>query len=171
MPTFEMSSSEGKQAKANSENLTSRFYSSNLSWQSNMGNVSIRNVKFRGDKDKQQKFEVQLSKFQGFKVSNLRWQSNMGNINIRNVSIQNTKCRMQGQTAKIWGFSVTLRSKLCYNILIYFINLSNLWQLAAHWDSWNVLCCFGKVWSVWHWQIYVDLILNCGSIHGSLYRW
>ena len=153
MPTFEMSSSEGKQAKANSENLTSRFYSSNLSWQSNMGNVSIRNVKFRGDKDKQQKFEVQLSKFQGFKVSNLRWQSNMGNINIRNVSIQNTKCRMQGQTAKIWGegFNMTLRSKLCYNLLIYCINLSSLWQLAAHWDSWNVLCCFGKVWSVWHW--------------------
>ena len=73
--------------------------------------------------------------------------------------------------AKISGFNVTLRRKLCYNILIYFINLSNLWQLAAHWDSWNVLCCFGKVWSVWHWQIYVDLILNCGSTHGSLYRW
>ena len=106
-----------------------------------MGNVSIRNVKFRGGKDKQQKFAVQLSKFQKFKVSDLRWQSNMGNINIWNVSIRNTKCRMQGQTAKIWGegFNVALRSKLCYNILIYYINLSNLWQLAAHWDSWNVL--------------------------------
>ena len=36
-----------------------------------MGSVNIRNVKFRGDKDKQQKFEEQLSKSQGFKFSNL----------------------------------------------------------------------------------------------------
>ena len=43
-----------------------------------MGNVSIRNVKFKGGKDKQQKFEAQLSKFQGFKGSHLRRQSNMG---------------------------------------------------------------------------------------------
>ena len=89
-----------------------------------MSDVSIRNVKFRGGKAKQQNLEVQLFKFQGFKVSNLRWQSNMENINIWNVSIQNTKCRMQEQTAKMWGegFNVTLRSKLCYNILIYCIN-------------------------------------------------
>ena len=36
-----------------------------------MGSVNIRNVKFRGGKDKQQKFQEQLSKSQGFKVSNL----------------------------------------------------------------------------------------------------
>ena len=140
-----------------------------------MGNVNIRNVKFREAKDRQQKFEVQLSKFQDFKVSNLRWQSNMGNINIRSVSIQNTKCRMQGQTAKIWGegFNVTLQSKLCYNILIYYINLSNMWQLATHWDSWNVVCWFGDRsdidrypirwfdFEVWiHWCIFVSLV-NC----------
>ena len=92
------------------------------------------------------KIEVPLFKFQGFKVSNLRWRSNMGNINIRNVSIQNTKCRMQCQTAKILGegFNVTLRSNLCYNILIYRINLSNLWRLAAHWDSWNVFAALAR---------------------------
>ena len=32
-----------------------------------MGNVNIRNVKFRAGNDKQQKCEVQLSKFQGFR--------------------------------------------------------------------------------------------------------
>ena len=53
----------------------------------------------------------------------------MGNINIRDISIQNIKCRGQGQVAKIrgQGFNVALRSKLCYNILIYVINImSNL---------------------------------------------
>ena len=151
-----------------------RFYSfkfSNLSWRSNMGNVSIRNVKFKGGKDKQQKFEAQLSMFQGFNGSHLRRQSNMGNINIRNVSIRNTKCRMQGQRAKIWGegFKVTLRSKLCYNISIYYINLSNLWQLAAHWDNRDVL-----------WRSMISLTMTdiswfdfelWESTCGFLYRW
>ena len=53
----------------------------------------------------------------------------MGNINIRDISIQNIKCRGQGQVTKIrgQGFNVALRSKLCYNILTYAINImSNL---------------------------------------------
>ena len=53
-----------------------------------MGNVNIRSVRFRVGKDKQQKFEVQLSKFQGFNVSNLRWQGNMGNINIQMLAFE-----------------------------------------------------------------------------------
>ena len=116
MSTFEMSSPESKDKQQKLE----------VKWQSNMGNNNIQNVKSRGGKDKQRKFQVQLSKSQGFKVSNLRWQSNMGNINIQNVSIQNIKYRRQG---KIWGegFNVALRSKLCCKILIYVINImSNL---------------------------------------------
>ena len=53
----------------------------------------------------------------------------MGNINIRDISIQNIKCRGQGQVTKIrgQGFNLALRSKLCYNILTYAINImSNL---------------------------------------------
>ena len=51
----------------------------------------------------------------------------MGNINIRNVSIRSIKCKGQGQTAKVLGegFNVAFRSKLCYNILIDVIIISN----------------------------------------------
>ena len=83
MSTFEMSSSENKDISENSQG----FKFSNLSWQSNMGNVNIRNVKFRGENNKQQKFEVQLSKFQGFKFE------------VKNINIRNSKCR--------WGDKVT----------------------------------------------------------------
>ena len=43
------------------------FKVTNLKWQNNMGNANIRDVKFRQGEDKQQKFDAQLSKFQGFK--------------------------------------------------------------------------------------------------------
>ena len=127
----------------------------------NIRNVNIRNVKFRGQRQTakicSEDFKVSRLQIWGYKVT---WEistfemlafeissvdevtSNMGNINIWNVSIRNIKCRMQWQTAKIWGegFNVTLRSKLCYITLIYVISIMpNLWQLTAHWNSWIVL--------------------------------
>ena len=142
MSTLEMSSSE--RAKTNSKNLRSSFQS-----------FKVSRFQIWGYKATWEISTFEMLAFQIWSVDEVT--SNMGNINIRNVSIRNIKCRMQWQTAKIWdeGFNVTLRSKLCYIILIYVISIisiiPNLWQLTAHWNSWIVLSI--------HWRSVIGLIL------------
>ena len=72
MSIFEMSISEGKEKLRKFEVKVLKLQGFKFEVTNIMGNVNIRNVKFRGGKGKQRKFKVQLSKFQGFKVSNLR---------------------------------------------------------------------------------------------------
>ena len=64
MLIFEMSISEGKEKLQKFEvKVLTKLQGFKFEVTNIMGNV-----KFRGGKDKQQKFKVQLSKFQGFKV-------------------------------------------------------------------------------------------------------
>ena len=134
-------------------------------WQSKMENTNIRNVKFRGQR--------QTAKIwsEGFRVSRFQiwgnkviWEMStleMSSSERPRTDSKNLKCSFQSfkiSRFQIWGdkvtwgistFEVRLRSKLCYNILIYVANImSNLWQVTAHWDSWIVL-----------WRSMIDLIL------------
>ena len=145
MLKFEMSNSEGKVTQQKSEVNVLKlqvFKVSNLRWESNMGNVNIQNfniwnVKLKGTRSNSKKLRW---RFQSFKVSSLRWQSNMRNTNIQNVRIWSIKCHRASIYSKNSRLKFVLRSKLCYNMLIYVINItSNLWQVTARWDRWILL--------------------------------
>ena len=145
MLKFEMSNSEGKVTQQKSEVNVLKlqvFKVSNLRWESNMGNVNIQNfniwnVKLKGTRSNSKKLRW---RFQSFKVSSLRWQSNMRNTNIQNIRIWSIKCHRASIYSKNSRLKFVLRSKLCYNMLIYVINTtSNLWQVTARWDRWILL--------------------------------
>ena len=103
---FKMSSSEGRERQQKFKVKVLKFQVfkvSNLRWKSNMGNVSIQNfniwnVKFRRDKDKQQKIEVKVSDSQvwGGKVTWEIWTFEILKFEISSV-------RGQVQLAKIRG--------------------------------------------------------------------
>ena len=145
MLKFEMSNSEGKVTQQKSEVNVLKlqvFKVSNLRWESNMGNVNIQNfniwnVKLKGTRSNSKKLRW---RFQSFKVSSLRWQSNMRNTNIQNIRIWSIKCHRASIYSKNSRLKFVLRSKLCYNMLIYVINItSNWWQVTARWDRWILL--------------------------------
>ena len=145
MLKFEMPNSEGKVTQQKSEVNVLKlqvFKVSNLRWESNMGNVNIQNfniwnVKLKGTRSNSKKLRW---RFQSFKVSSLRWQSNMRNTNIQNIRIWSIKCHRASINSKNSRLKFVLRSKLCYNMLIYVINItSNLWQVTARWDRWILL--------------------------------